>query len=314
MDYVDNDLLERVDNPGRIIDVVGGKDDAVSFAVDAHAESAASGIAVYRTKEQFEELTHHPWDRYLVVLPTRVGNPIVKLGGETSRDRGARAGELTIVTPHHDGHWSVDDGDPFETIKVELPVELVQQTAQAAFGDRAEFDALLDVHGMIDPVAATLIRAIDTELSHADALSSLYLDSAIQTLTLHLLRNHSTGPDQAAPRRTSIPPKLTQVVLEYIEDNLAEDVSLEQIAGIAEMSPFHFSRAFKVAMGETPHRYVLRRRVERCRALLERSQMTLAHIAYACGFSSQSHMTAVFRRETGVTPGRLRRESLQGRR
>jgi len=95
-------------------------------------------------------------------------------------------------------------------------------------------------------------------------------------------------------------------VLDYIEAHLARDLTLAELAEVACLSPSHFSRAFKQAVGTGPHRYTVQRRVERAKALLRHTENTLAGIAAATGFADQSHFTAAFRREVGLTPGRFR--------
>jgi AraC-like DNA-binding protein len=76
------------------------------------------------------------------------------------------------------------------------------------------------------------------------------------------------------------------------------------------MSPFHFSRLFKLATGESPHAYLTRRRVERAKELLADSSLPLVHVASAVGFQTQGHFTEVFRRHTGTTPRRFRLSAL----
>ena len=72
------------------------------------------------------------------------------------------------------------------------------------------------------------------------------------------------------------------------------------------MSPFHFCRAFKQAFGETPHRYVIQRRLDRAAALLRGSDLSIAQIAYKVGMSSQAHLTTLFRKHRGTTPRAFR--------
>ncbi len=86
------------------------------------------------------------------------------------------------------------------------------------------------------------------------------------------------------------------------EENMAE------IAGAAHMSPHHFARSFKTATGLSPHQFIIHRRVERAKALLSDTDLTLAQVARAVGFSSDSHLSSHVRRLLGVPPGALRRE------
>jgi AraC family transcriptional regulator len=74
------------------------------------------------------------------------------------------------------------------------------------------------------------------------------------------------------------------------------------LAAEAGLSPYHFARAFKRSVGSSPHRYVLRRRIERAKYHLAAGELSLAAVALACGFGSQSHFTARFRATTGLTP------------
>jgi AraC family transcriptional regulator len=75
---------------------------------------------------------------------------------------------------------------------------------------------------------------------------------------------------------------------------------------VACLSPYHFSRSFKQAIGVGPQRYVVQRRLERAKTLMRRTNQPLAEIAQQVGFADQSHLTSIFRRETGLTPGRYR--------
>ena len=93
---------------------------------------------------------------------------------------------------------------------------------------------------------------------------------------------------------------------DYVEAHLDDDLSLTTLAGIACLSPYHFSRSFKQATSVGPQRYVIQRRLERAKRLLRQTHQPLAWIAQEAGFADQSHLTQIFRREIGVTPGRFR--------
>ena len=91
-----------------------------------------------------------------------------------------------------------------------------------------------------------------------------------------------------------------------IEAELDQDISLQPLADAAGLSMFHFAKAFKSALGLPPRQYVIERRLARARDLLSATALPLADIAYAVGFSSQSHMTAAFSARLGVTPAGYR--------
>jgi len=98
-------------------------------------------------------------------------------------------------------------------------------------------------------------------------------------------------------------------VLSYIDSNLDGDLSLEKLAHLAGVLEHKFARSFKKVTGETAHHYVLSRRIDAARKLLRGGDRPISEVAYATGFSSQSHMTTVFKRELGVTPAQLRTEA-----
>ena len=128
-------------------------------------------------------------------------------------------------------------------------------------------------------------------------------------LAVHLLR------DASAPRRTArrtdspLPRGKLRAVVEYIEEHLDTGLTLEQIAAVAHLSPYHFARQFRAVTGMPPHQYVIARRVELAQQLLRDGELTLAEVAAGAGFSDQSHLSHHFRRVVGVTPGRFRRSA-----
>src|SRR5207247_8900475 len=103
-------------------------------------------------------------------------------------------------------------------------------------------------------------------------------------------------------------------VIEYSEENLDGDVSLEAMAAEVDITPIYLARAFKAAVGQSPHRYVLARRIERAKELLRNSEMAVVDVALSSGFSSQSHLSYWFQRYVGISPAAYRqhRASLAG--
>ena len=97
-------------------------------------------------------------------------------------------------------------------------------------------------------------------------------------------------------------------VIDYIEENLDGDLSLEAMAAEVEISPLYLARAFKAAIGQSPHRYVLARRIERAKELLRNTDLPVVDVALSSGFSSQSHLSHWFLRYVGVSPAVYRRQ------
>jgi AraC family transcriptional regulator len=98
------------------------------------------------------------------------------------------------------------------------------------------------------------------------------------------------------------------LVKTFVNENLANSLSLTEIASLVQMGPCHFARAFKESTGVSPHQYVLRRRIDRAVEMLRDERSSLAGIAYDLGFSSQGHFTTVFRKFTGTQPSSYREQ------
>jgi AraC family transcriptional regulator len=101
-----------------------------------------------------------------------------------------------------------------------------------------------------------------------------------------------------------------QQSLIFIERNLSERLSLPEIARAHDLSPYHFVRVFKRWVGLAPHQYVMRRRLERGKELLEDTDLPIAEIALTVGCANQSHFSALFRRVTGMTPMTYRQSKI----
>ena len=97
-----------------------------------------------------------------------------------------------------------------------------------------------------------------------------------------------------------------QRVMQFIADNLQNDIRLKNLAEVANLSPFHFARTFRKATGGSPHRYLRKCRLEKAKELLAEGQASLTDIALTCSFSSQSSFTRAFTRATGIAPGKYR--------
>ena len=102
--------------------------------------------------------------------------------------------------------------------------------------------------------------------------------------------------------RGGLRPRVQRRICEFIDDNIDRRISVDLLAGLANLSVCYFVRAFKQSMGITPHDYLIRRRVERTKQLLSGTEMPLSEIALAAGFADQSHFARRFRQHVGMSP------------
>jgi AraC family transcriptional regulator len=134
----------------------------------------------------------------------------------------------------------------------------------------------------------------------------LYLEGLGLAIASRLLAQHSSIAKHSHPEEGLSDRRLKQV-LSYIEENLSEDLSLEQIAAVVRISPSHLKSVFRKSLGIPVHQYVVQRRVELAKNMLMRDELSLAEIAVASGFSHQSHLARHMRRILGATPSAMKR-------
>ncbi|HEV2549419.1 MAG TPA: AraC family transcriptional regulator [Stellaceae bacterium] len=185
----------------------------------------------------------------------------------------------------------------------------VAETCQGTFGGAADY-ALQTAIGVEDPVLARIAALGKLELAQGGANGRLYVEGLGAALAVHLLRKYGASDRRLSLHRGGLTPAQLRRVIEYINTNLSQELTLAQLASVAGLSPHHFGQAFKAMTGRPPHRYVIEKRIHRARELLRGGRLPIAEIAHAVGFSSQSHLTINFRRLTGLTPARFRRSQI----
>ncbi|HEY9653211.1 MAG TPA: AraC family transcriptional regulator [Coleofasciculaceae cyanobacterium] len=153
-----------------------------------------------------------------------------------------------------------------------------------------------------DPLIQNLGLALKSELESNGIGSRVYAESLFNTLCLHLVRHYSTSGQNVLTNSDSLPKDKLRYAIDYINENLEKDLTLAEIATSVGMSPYHFARAFKQAVGLPPHQYLIKRRIEKAKTLLTQTDLAIAEIAYRVGFASQSHFTTLFRKHTTTTP------------
>jgi AraC family transcriptional regulator len=136
--------------------------------------------------------------------------------------------------------------------------------------------------------------------------SSGYAEALGLVLTHELVRMHRGG-SAAAAFRGGLAGWQKKRVSDYIEEHLDEEITLQQLADAAQLSRFHFARAFKHSFGMPPHRYHMSRRMERAKALLEIPARSVTEVGMMLGFAETSSFTTSFRRSVGITPSDYRR-------
>jgi AraC family transcriptional regulator len=143
-------------------------------------------------------------------------------------------------------------------------------------------------------------------LSDKGVGSDVMFESFARVFLVKLIQRYGAARDEARDFRTSFTAQHYKKVLDFIEANLERQIAIEELADLAALSPFHFSRLFKETIGESPHQFVLSLRVERAKKLLAAPRVALSEVALRCGFADQAHFSRAFKQATGQTPKAFR--------
>ena len=160
---------------------------------------------------------------------------------------------------------------------------------------------------LVDDALIQQIGAIFQYFCQADlATENLYVENLASLLAVHFLKKYSNYKGKIHNSRKALSTKKLNLVLEYIEANLDNKITLMDLATITGVGKFYFCRLFKNSTNLSPYKYILHQRVERAKRLLENSTQSIADISLESGFSSQSHMAKHFRNQVGVSPTKYR--------
>jgi AraC family transcriptional regulator len=156
-----------------------------------------------------------------------------------------------------------------------------------------------EVRTLMTELCTAIRSALDDERSSAE--------DSLRRATQMLASLGAAEPLDRERTRGGLAPWQVRKVTAYVDAHLHRSISNEDLAAIARLNPSHFGRAFRNSVGEPPHEYVIRRRVERAQGLMLSTGASLSDIAFECGLADQSHLTRLFRRNVGESPNAWRR-------
>lgn len=228
------------------------------------------------------------------------------IGNRKIRDAAFGRDSVSVLSPGLDYQFDLmsDGGSDF--------VFFIKPTKfEDVFGDELPSGGAYSLRSAVDArntVLSNAARAYAAEFARQDRFSLIALETIALQVCLEVMRSYTDFSDRCgeAPEVHEHGVDL-RVAKEFILDNLSEPIGLRDIASTLGMSQYHFSRVFKAAEGLTPYQFVRETRIRKAMDLLQRTDQSLADIAYDCGFSSQSHLTTVFKARFGVPPGQWRR-------
>ena len=227
-------------------------------------------------------------------------------GGSGTRriDRGHVSGwpgALCIMPQGASSEWEITE--PFAFVHLYVPDVEMRRVFAETFDRDCRLMVVPEATFDQSPALAQALRRIAEATMWGDPLLA---DAAITTALDCLFVDPRYGGARPVCVKSGLAPVVRRRITDYIEAHLDTQITLPHLAALAGLSAFHLQRMFRASGGVSPHGWVQHRRLARAKALLAEGE-PIARIASACGFSSQSHLTRVFKTHTGTTPSAFRR-------
>lgn len=241
-------------------------------------------------------------DRHVLCL--HLGDPVpVSYRVPHGERQGVRLhGQFCVVPAQSTTRWTLTR--PARSLLLRLSPALLKETAESIGVVSSDADLVPSIH-IRDAQIERIGWMMQAEDHDAYPGGRLFADSLAAALAVRLLALQSR-PAPAERKTRALPAWRLRHVIEYIDANLAQDLTLAELAAIAGFSVSHFKPLFKAATGVPVHRFVLERRVEHARSRLLDGRANITQIALETGFSHPSHMARCMRRVLGVNPGHFK--------
>ncbi|MGB3470503.1 MAG: helix-turn-helix transcriptional regulator [Erythrobacter sp.] len=197
-----------------------------------------------------------------------------------------------------------------KVIVITIDPEQLNRFAERELGQLLTQRQLCSVPHEHDPdltsAAQMLLNALQTRSSGSEVM----YESLARVLTVKLLERYGENAAKEAEFSRSFTPGHYKRVLDFVAYKFGQNIAISDLAAAAGLSEAHFSRQFRKTIGDSPHQFLMRYRVEQALAFLTDEARPLSDIAIACGFSDQAHLTRLFKRFTGKTPRQHRAQAV----
>ncbi len=283
---------------------------------DVFRQLASEGVELAACAHFGEGLAAARWVRNETaetsyVLPNHHTLSLYASGGEQIRRcqrdgvlQSFGTGSLCLMPEAVTSDWLI--AGPVELFHLYIPRPVFDRVVVAALDRDPVHVSLPERTYFADIPLEQMIRLTFLTKNWDDPADSLALSYAAHMLLAHLIGHYSTVGEGGLVAKGGLPPRLLHRIEAYVEAYLDTPLRISELADIAGLSEFHFARMFKTAKGEPPHSFVQRQRMDRAKRLMSETDMELSEIALACGFATQSHFSACFRKRTGLTPSAYR--------
>ncbi|MFB6460727.1 helix-turn-helix transcriptional regulator [Bradyrhizobium tunisiense] len=263
-------------------------------------DASGAGLAHWRhdpLHDVVEPMSHH-----VIMAYNGMMQRMERRSGRSVAIGTFRPGVLIIIPEGSSSRWDIPK--PVDVVQLYLPDAILKRVADEAQVGPAD---LLERTAHPDPITSRLILSAADTLQGNGALDTLFRHQLTDLLATRLLAAHTGSPTSFEPTVGGLSPKILFRAIERLRSDSDADVSLDALASDAGLSRFHFCRAFKESTGLSPHAWLRQHRLEQAMKMLREGDETVAAIAAALGYASQTAFAAAFRKLTGESPSDWRR-------
>jgi AraC family transcriptional regulator len=266
-------------------------------------DASGAGIAHWKHEplhDVVEPMTHH-----VIMAYNGSMQRIERRSGRSVAIGTFRPGVVIIIPEGSSSRWDIPKS--VDVVQLYLPHTMLERVAREA--DIATPTDLLERTAHPDPITSRLLLSAAEVLEGNGALDTLFRQQLTDLLATRLLAAHTGSPTTFQPTMGGLSPKVLLRAIERLRSNSDADISLAALASDAGLSRFHFCRAFKESTGLSPHAWLRQHRLEQAMNMLHDPNTSVASVAAALGYASQTAFAAAFRRLTGETPSDWRRRA-----
>jgi AraC family transcriptional regulator len=275
------------------------------FAVKREASSAGLGWSTMFASLQREEPFRGRFEANAnALLVTAASGPVditYRIDGRVV-SRHLQEKGIFFLPPRRDCEVTLNT--PLNSIHVYLRPELFSGSEDKA--QNSDF-GLLPLLGEPEPLTSNLLAVVEEMVREGDTSCSLLADSISHAIANRLVVLNARKRNATCAVERQLSTRSVRSVRDFVEANISDCITLDDLAAICGVSPEYFIRVFKSSLGVSPHRYVVGVRIHHAKLLLTDPNIGLAEVARQCGFAHQQHFTNTFRRMTGLSPGAYRR-------
>jgi AraC family transcriptional regulator len=245
------------------------------------------------------------WVKRQPVLAMALRRGSIEMGLRRSQMRRLTfdVGEMSLVPRHLEKWFRNEDLHG-------LCVAISDDALTAASNGRSGEVELRRADRLVDARLGALVEVVNAERIAGFPSGRLFLDSVEQALAVALVNGYALRDRPVRTHRGGLGSARLRRIKEFVQAKLEGELTLCEMAQSVELSTAHFSRMFRKSTGDSPHRFVLRHRVERAKEMLRTAELRILDVAVGCGFKTQQHFARVFRRMCGVAPTEYRQEFL----